>query len=423
MATDEHSTELCGERRPFAIAVPCGLAKDHGGDRHIPDPSIPNAGWWRVEGWRTKPNPDHCHRPLPGFGFEPPLCGLQRGHEGECAYPEPVVPAIVCGETFRGDLPPCNLPMGHGGLHHSSFALPTCSAVLSLKDKTYECTLPQNHTERHTDSDGDKWDITWTRPQSARMDAPAVPLTFSRDRRLRALEEFQDAVTARLDALEKNRDHVRATLRSAGDRLGALENGSGRRINIHDFDRTMGRVTASLDAIAPRLVGRGLDRPSEVVAKLDEILKRLSSPDIKSVERCGSVRPYSGSHGRSGEPNPDDLCVKPEGHTDRHMNGTTTWPHLCGSVWARGHHVSCIRNLGHPGDHRNNDNVWMATQSWTDSEDTVERPFTHDQGCERVSWHAVGECCSHPNGVGPNGCAGCGDYRPSEDEGSPTGTR
>lgn len=355
MATDEHSTELCGERRPFAIAVPCGLAKDHGGDRHIPDPSKPNAGWWRTE------------------------------------------PALVCGETFRGDLPPCGLPKGHGGLHLSP-PVSTCSAVLHFGPRQFhECALPQGHTEHHKDSDGDEWDITWTRPQSARMDAPAVPLTFSRDRRLRALEEFQDAVTARLDALEKNRDHVRATLRSAGDRLSALENGSGRRINIHDFDRTMGRVTASLDAITPRLVGRGLDRPSEVVAKLDEILKRLGPPD---VERCGSVRPYSGSHGRSGEPNPDDLCVKPEGHTDRHMNGTTTWPHLCDVKHPE---------TGHPCWQLVGPNVQEHTAHRTVYGAVWESERTHDADCEREPEHGA-ECCAHPNGVGPKGCTGCGDH-------------
>lgn len=311
--TDEPSTELCGETNGGWSTSPCGLAKDHGGDRHIPDPSKPNAGWWRTA-------------------------------------PEPAAPALVC------------------------------SAVLNLH-RDHACTLPEGHSARHKDSDGDEWDITWTRPQSARMEAPAVPLTFGRDQRLRALEGFQDSATSRFDWIQQcakeagdRRDEELDDIRT---RLEALENGTGRQINIHDFDRIMGRVTATLDTVGTRLIGRGPDRSSEVVAKLNEILTRLGPPE---PPRCGIVRPYSGSHGRSGEPNPDDLCVKEKGHTGRHVNGTATWPNpddLC---------VSGRCEAKHPESER-----------------------THDEGCEREPEHGA-ECCSHPNGCGSNGCAGCGDY-------------
>ena len=392
----DQSEELCGETRPGAMAVRCGLAKGHGGGRHIPDPIKPNAGWWR-----TAPKPV----------FPPDRCESRHQQDGEEAR--------------------CERPGNHNGFHAAlgttwgDSAL-VCAAALHLgKDNSYPCTLPQGHSERHEDSDGSEWDITWTRPQSERMDAPAPPLTFSRDQRLRALEEFQDAATSRLEALEEFQVHVTGTLLGVGERLRGLE------------ARTAPGVPFATEKPSTVVYGVSQHEWDRVTAKLDRILERLGPPD---VERCSDVRPYSRSHGRSGEPNPDDMCVRPEGHTNRHVNGTITWPntaarassrcgvkhpesgHPCwkvvgpsmqphtehrtvyGSVWeaARAHEekCACLNGVGPKGCTGCGGHSDMAES-------------THEEDCERGPEHD-GECCSHPNGVGPNGCAGCGDYRPDE---------
>jgi hypothetical protein len=318
----------------------------------------------------------------------------------------------LCGETYREYLPPCGLVRGHGGLHLSQ-TVPTCAAVLHLH-ADHACTLPQGHSERHKDSDGDEWDITWTRPQSARMEAPSPPLTFSRDRRLRALEEFQDSATSRMDWIQQcakeagdRRDEELDDIRT---RLEALENGTSRRINIHDFDRIMGRVTATLDAIGPRL-GLLSDRTrlNDLGDKLDRILERLGPPD---VERCGAVRPYSGSAGPMVRvPDPDDMCVRPEGHTDRHVSGNTSWPNTVAHIPDR-----CgvqDPESGRQCWERVGPNIQPHTVHRTAYGAVWESERTHDEGCEREPEHGA-ECCSHPNGFGPNGCSGCGDYRPDE---------
>lgn len=339
----------CEEVSGGLVKVRCGLPEGHpeGQQYHCPDPNNPNAGWWSM-------TPNQC---------------------GE---------TIVDSDNDR--LYQCSDDMGHGGRHHIA-----------------------------------ETGLTWEDPKPEPPAQPVEPVLISR----KPTEQILTETVTRLGLLERRLDRV--LLGEAGERR-AMQEGFEQQISARASVSALGRTRTRLNQMARQFAelderltqlelqtGRSEMRVYGVdVSEWDQrwlmfektmavVLERLGPPE---PPRCFDVRPYSASHGRSGEPNPDDVCVLPAGHEERHRdNGVTTWPRRCPSVWGTGSMVlKCVETFGHLNMHRDHRNPLRVTRTWVDDE-TMEAVTERNANGDVVVTEE--QKCDHPNGFGVNGCP-CG---------------
>lgn len=384
------------------VKVRCGLPEGHpeGQQYHCPDPNNPNAGWWSMtpnqcEETIVDPDDDRLYR-----------CSDDKGHDGRHHIAETGLtwqdPTQQCDSTYEypiGTVNQCEQRTGHTG-HHSHVG-----AVWEDPRPTYAEQAPAQREE----TDQSVRDFLGSASES---EETAIPVLISR----KSTEQILSETVTRLTLLEQRLDRV--LLGEAGERR-AMQEGFEQQLQARASHSALSRTRTRLNQMARQFAelderltqlelqtGKSEMRVYGVdVSEWDQrwlafektmavLMERLGPPE---PPRCFDVRPYSASHGRSGEPNPDDVCVLPAGHKERHRDsGVTTWPRLCPSVWGTGSMVlKCVETFGHLNMHRDHRNPLRVTRTWVDDESleamternangdvvVTETEYDHPNGC------------------------------------------